>query len=129
MAAAWSTTTGRGMYTMTSYNDYPTSAELIDWAWGRLHIHAYTQEVYQGYSASNPDTWYPRTTPPDQWIYMGDWQGLHEHLVPQHRLRPVAGQGLPFQDKLVAGVKDSFVVMALSEPNGMGAIVPDWIVW
>ena len=48
MAAAWTATTGRSMYTLQSYNDYPTSSELIDWAWGRLHIHSYTQEVYAG---------------------------------------------------------------------------------
>lgn len=129
MAAAWSATTGRGMYTMTSYNDYPTSAELIDWTWGRLHIHSYTQEVYQGYNANNPDTWYPRTTPPDQWIYMGDWQGQHSIWFRNTGSAQLQGKAVPYQDKLVAGVKDSFVVMTLSEPSGAGAIVPDWIVW
>jgi hypothetical protein len=129
MATAWSTTTGRGMYTMTSYADYPTSAELIDWAWGRLHIHAYTQEVYQNYSASNPNTWYQRTTPPDQWIYVGDWQGQHNIWLRNTGSAQLAGDAVPQQDKLVAGVKDSFAVMALSEPSGTGAIVPDWIVW
>ena len=129
MAAAWSATTGRGMYTMTSYDDYPTSAELIDWAWGRLHIHSYTQEVYQGYNASNPDTWYQRTTPPDQWVYVGDWQGQHSIWFRNTGSAQLQGKAVPYQDKLVAGVKDSFVVMALSEPSGAGAIVPEWIVW
>jgi hypothetical protein len=129
MANAWSTTTGRGMYTMTSYNDYPTSAELIDWAWGRLHIHSYTQEVWQNYSANNPDTWYQRTTPPDQWIYMGSWQGQSNIWFRNTGSAQLLGKAVPFQDKLVAGVKDSFTVMALSEPSGAGAIVPDWIVW
>ncbi len=129
MAAAWTSTTGRGMYTMTSYDDYPTSAELIDWAWGRLHIHAYTQEVYQNYNANNPDTWYPRASPPDQWIYMGDWQGQHNIWFRNTGNAQLQGDAVPYQDKLVAGVKDSFVVMAFSEPSGPGAIVPDWIVW
>jgi hypothetical protein len=127
MAAAWSATTGRPMYTMTSYADYPTSAELIDWAWGRLHIHAYTQEVYAG--GSGTYSWYPRTTPTDQWVYMGDWQGQQNIWFRNTGSAQLQGKAVPYQDKLVAGVKDSFVVMALSEPNGAGAIVPDWIVW
>jgi hypothetical protein len=129
MAAAYSNTTGRGMYTMTSYNDYPTSAELIDWAWGRLHIHAYTQEVYASYNANDPDTWYPRTTPPDQWIYMGDWEGLHNVWFRNTGSAQLQGKAVPMQDKLEAGVKDSFIQMALSEPAGTGPFVPVWMQW
>lgn len=36
----------RNCYYRSSWSDYPTSAELIDWAYGRLGIHAYTVEVY-----------------------------------------------------------------------------------
>lgn len=36
----------RNFYYRSSWSDYPTSAELIDWAYGRLGIHAYTVEVY-----------------------------------------------------------------------------------
>jgi hypothetical protein len=127
MAAAWTNTTGRNMYTLQSYDDYPTSAELIDYAWGRLHIHAYTQEVYAG--GSGMYSWYPRTTPPDQWIYMGDWEGLHEVWFRNTGSAQLQGKAVPYQDKLVAGVKDSFVVMAQSEPQGVGAIIPSWILW
>jgi hypothetical protein len=134
MAAAWSADTGRPMYTMTSYKDYPTSAELIDWAWGRLHIHAYTQEVYTPNTsdATNSSTayeWYYRPNPPDQWIYMGDWQGLKNIWFDNTGSAQMQGKPAISQDKLVAGVKDSFLAMSFSEPNGLGAIVPDWIVW
>jgi Zinc carboxypeptidase len=132
MAAAWSADTGRGMYTMTSYNDYPTSAELIDWAWGRLHIHAYTQEVYTPNTRDTTPTqyeWYYRPNPPDQWIYMGDWQGLHNIWFRNTGSAQMQGKAAIYQDKMVAGAKDSFLKMAFSEPNGTGAIVPDWIVW
>lgn len=127
MAAAWSATTGRNMYTMTSYNDYPTSAELIDWSWGRLNIHSYTQEVYAG--GSGTYSWYPRTTPPDQWIYMGDWQGQHNIWFRNTGSAQLQGKAVPYQDKLVAGVKDSFIQMTLSEPSGSGPQVPEYIVW
>ncbi len=48
MAEAFQETTGRGFYSKSSYEDYPTSAELIDYAYGRLNIDAYTIEVYSG---------------------------------------------------------------------------------
>lgn len=134
MAAAWSADTGRPMYTMTSYNDYPTSAELIDWAWGRLHIHAYTQEVYTANTrdATNDPSkyeWYYNPNPPDRWTYVGDWQGQHNIWFDNQGSAQMQGKPAIYQDKLVAGVKDSFLAMSFSEPSGAGAIVPDWIVW
>ena len=126
MAAAWSSTTGRGMYTMQSYDDYPTSAEVIDWAWGRLHIHAYTQEVY----ARGTDTYnWGDMTPPDQWIYIGDWQGQQNIWFRNTGSAQLVGKAPLEQAKLVAGVKDSFVQMVFSEPSGAGSIVPSWIIW
>ena len=128
MAAAYTADTGRNMYTMTSYNDYPTSAELIDWAWGRLHIHAYTQEVYAsgsgmyGWGASNP-------SPPAQWLYMGDWMGQHNIWFNTSGSAQMMGHTVPDELLLDQGVKDGFVAMALSEPSGSGAIVPDWVQW
>ena len=50
---AFQETTGRGFYSKSSYEDYPTSAELIDYAYGRLNIHAYTIEVYCGGNVRN----------------------------------------------------------------------------
>ena len=32
--------TGRGFYSMSSNEDYPTAAELNDYAYGRYNIHA-----------------------------------------------------------------------------------------
>lgn len=36
----------RNFYYRSSWSDYPTSAEMIDFAYGRFGIHAYTIEVY-----------------------------------------------------------------------------------
>lgn len=36
----------RNFYYRSSWSDYPTTAEMIDYAYGRLGIHAYTIEVY-----------------------------------------------------------------------------------
>jgi hypothetical protein len=33
-------------YEKQSAHDYQTDSEMIDWAYGRLGIHAYTMEVY-----------------------------------------------------------------------------------
>ena len=126
MAAAWATTTGRGMYTMQSYDDYPTSAELIDFAWGRLGIHSYTEEVYaRGTGTYN----WGNSTPPDQWFYVGDWQGQHNIWFRNTGANQLVGQAPPQQDLMVQGVKDSFVQMTLSEPAGAGPFVPSWILW
>lgn len=46
MAQVFQDYTGRGFYSMSSNEDYPTAAELIDYAYGRYNIHAYTIEVY-----------------------------------------------------------------------------------
>ena len=51
----------RNCYYRSSWSDYPTSAELIDWAYGRLGIHAYTIEVY---SSGDSD---PALTEADEW--------------------------------------------------------------
>lgn len=51
----------RNCYYRSSWSDYPTSAELIDWAYGRLGIHAYTVEVY---SSGDSD---PSLTEADEW--------------------------------------------------------------
>lgn len=37
----------RNFYYRSSWSDYPTSAEMIDYAYGRFGIHAYTVEVYE----------------------------------------------------------------------------------
>lgn len=66
MAAAFSSAASadgitRNCYYRSSWSDYPTSAELIDWAYGRLGIHAYTVEVY---SSGDSD---PTLAEADEW--------------------------------------------------------------
>ena len=46
MAQVFQDYTGCGFYSMSSNEDYPTAAELIDYAYGRYNIHAYTIKVY-----------------------------------------------------------------------------------
>jgi hypothetical protein len=60
---------------------------------------------------------------------MGDWQGLKNIWFDNTGSAQMQGKPAIYQDKLVAGVKDSFLAMSFSEPSGLGAIVPDWIVW
>lgn len=131
MSTAWTATTGRNLYTMRSYDDYPTSAELIDWAWGRLHIHAYTQEVYAG--GTGTYGWNhvgpPANTLPDQWIYMGDWDGQHNIWFRNTGSAQLQGNAVVQQDVLVAGVKDVIDQMILSEPAGGSPHFPDWFGW
>ncbi len=55
MAQAFQDYTGRGFYSMSSNEDYPTAAELIDYAYGRYNIHAYTIEVYSPGKSENGD--------------------------------------------------------------------------
>jgi hypothetical protein len=71
MAEAFSARTGRKYYCMQSYWDYPTTAELIDWSYGRLGIYSYTVEVYAPgtgeYQWGNP-------RPLPYWVYKGHWE-------------------------------------------------------
>lgn len=46
MAQVYQDYTGRGFYSMSSNEDYATSAEMIDYSFGRYNIHSYTIEVY-----------------------------------------------------------------------------------
>lgn len=47
----------RNFYYRSSWSDYPTSAEMIDYAYGRFGIHAYTIEVYEsGDSDANTES-------------------------------------------------------------------------
>jgi hypothetical protein len=133
MADVYTADTGRGMYTLRSYDDYPTAAELIDFGWGRLNIHSYTQEVYAGGGSAPSPTSYrwgaAFPTPPDQWIYMGDWQGQTNIWFQNRGSDQMLGHTVPDEELLDQAIKDGFLVMANSEPSGLGPIVPDWILW
>lgn len=59
MRSAFEQTAQRNFYTISSYKDYQTYCELIDYAYGTYGTHAYTIEVYQPggseKTAYNPD--------------------------------------------------------------------------
>lgn len=134
MVEAYEKTTGRPAYEKQSYDDYPTAAEMIDWAYGRLGIHAYTMEVYLGgQSAKEGDdsethAW-GDTLPEEKWDYVGDWQGLKNVWFKTSTSAQMVGKAPPDQDKMVAGVKDAILVMIASEPKGTGAVVPEYLKW
>lgn len=131
MSQVWSKTTGRPSYFRQSYHDYPTTAEMIDWAYGRLNIHAYTMEVYASGprgtgNIENYCAWGDEI-PPDEWIWMGDWQG-HENVWFKNTGRAqMVGIAPPDMDLMCEGTKDAIVVMIQSEPFGNGPKVPDYL--
>ena len=146
MAAAYQDYTGRGFYTMQSYYDYPTSAELIDWAFGRLGIHAYTVEVYNGGTSGNiEDCKWENELPEATWVFYSqeDIQnvlGLDPAAITDAKGVGLAeGEGLWFytssanqmvdkapddQQTMVEGFLESALVMIHSEPYGEGPEAP-----
>lgn len=134
MKNALEKTTGRKFYAKQSYDDYPTSAEMIDWTYGRLGIHSYTIEVYAG-GKSNPNgtideqcTW-ENELPADQWIYKGEWNGVKDVWFRNTSKAQMVGVAPPEQSKMVEGAKDSILTMIYSEPYGPGSEVPDYLLW
>ena len=152
MAEAFQETTGRSFYSKSSYEDYPTSAELIDYAYGRLNIDAYTIEVYSGGKSEDGDiskckwedelpeaTWNFNTQ--DELAAMGlDLQTLTDRKGQPLRY----GEGLWFytsaraqtvntapqdQQLMAEGCKDALLVMIDSEPNGQGYTKPEYLNW
>lgn len=152
MAAAYQETTGRGFYTKSSYEDYPTSAEMIDYAYGRLNIHAYTIEVYNGGKSQSGDIaeckW-ENTLPEEKWVFY-DQEQLAEMGLDVANLKDSTGAGLaegeglwfytsataqmvdkaPENQTLMAeGCRDALLVMIDSEPSGAGYTKPDYLNW
>lgn len=152
MAAAFQQTTGRGFYSMSSYEDYPTSAELIDYAYGRLNIDAYTIEVYNGGKSEDGDIaackWEDEL-PADTWVFYTQ-QDLAQlgldvaSLIGQDGEALAEDEGLWFytpsraqmvdkapadQDIMVEGCKDALLAMIDSEPNGQGYTKPAYLNW
>jgi hypothetical protein len=135
-------------YVKQSYDDYPTSAELIDWAYGRLGTHAYTVEVYSGGTPSaNPanDSHYRWDDAAwsgsfrDKWDYLGTVtdgqrgaaQQRYENVwiytsAAQQRL----GEAPPDQQIMGEGFKDCALTMIFSEPAYTPhADAPEWLRW
>ena len=152
MAAAFQETSGRGFYTKSSYEDYPTSAELIDYAYGRLNIHAYTIEVYNGGKSESgdiADCKWENELPEAKWTFYSQEQ-LAEMGLDVANLKDANGEGLAEgeglwfytsataqmvdkapedQDILVQGCKDALLEMIASEPNGTGYTKPEYLNW
>lgn len=134
MAAKYQETTGRGFYSMSSYEDYPTSAEMIDYAYGRLGIMAYTIEVYNGGKSEDGDIsackW-ENNLPEATWVFYTQDElaamGLDVANLKDSDNAPLAeGEGLWFytsstaqmvdkapenQDLMAEGCKDALLVM------------------
>ena len=152
MAAAFQETTGRGFYSMSSYEDYPTSAELIDYAYGRLNIHAYTIEVYSGGKSEDGSIeackW-ENTLPEAKWVFYSQDElaelGLDPAAITDSQGNGLAeGEGLWFytsstaqmvdkapedQATMVQGCRDALLVMINSEPYGDGYTKPAYLNW
>ncbi len=152
MAEAFQATTDRGFYSKSSYEDYPTSAELIDFAYGRLNIDAYTIEVYNGGKSENgtlASCKWENNLPEASWTFY-DQDALSAMGLDPSTLRSQDGQplaeneglwfytssraktvtGAPEDQQLMAeGCKDALLVMIESEPNGQGYTKPDYLNW
>lgn len=146
MAGAYQDYTGRGFYYKSSYEDYPTSAELIDWAYGRLGIHAYTVEVYNGGTSGNiEDCKWENELPEATWEFYSqeDIQnvlGLDPTAITDSKGVGLAeNEGLWFytsssaqmvdkapedQQTMVEGFLECALVMIHSEPTGEGPEAP-----
>ena len=149
MAQVYQDYTGRGFYSKSSYEDYPTAAELIDYAYGRLNIHAYTIEVYNGGKSENGDIseckW-ENTLPEATWVFYSQDElkemGLDPSTLTDEDGKPLgANEGLWFytnstaqmadkapeeQDVMVRGCRDAILTMIHSEPSGDGPQVPNY---
>jgi hypothetical protein len=111
-------------YVKRSYEDYPTSAEMIDWAYGRLGIHAYTVEVYS--RGTGQDQWQdPRPSASEgDWVYLGDIsdgrsggsRATYEDVwIWNARSQQLLGHAPPDQQIMGEGFKNSALVMIFSE--------------
>ena len=152
MAAAYQETTGRGFYSKSSYEDYPTNAELIDYAYGRLNIHAYTIEVYNGGKSESgdlADCKWENSLPEEKWVFY-DQDQLAQMGLDVANLKDASGQGLAEdeglwfytgataqmvdkapedQSVMVEGCRDALLVMIDSEPQGTGYTKPEYLNW
>lgn len=144
MAGQWTETTGRGSYFSNSYYDYPTTSEMIDYAFGRFNIHAYTIEVYQAGGAGKSDvedcSW-GNTLPQAKWVFYSQDEirsklGLDPAAITDAEGKPLAeDEGLWFytsstnqmvdkapedQIAMCKGTRDSILVMIESERKTVG---------
>lgn len=137
MARAMSMVTGRGYYYKQSYYDYPTTAELIDWAYGRLHIHSYTVELY---APGTKPRWPPEAAfgkltvwgnpiPPDNWTYVGHWEKWDNVWFRTRGYDLIRDKAPPDLELMLKGWLEAAIVMIMSEPSGEGPKVPEYMSW
>ena len=144
MAQVYQDYTGRGFYSMSSNEDYATSAEMIDYSFGRYNIHSYTIEVYSpGKSESGDinDCMWENNMPEAKWVFYA-YDEIQEKLgldpaaiTDEDGNKLAANEGLWFytsssnqmvndapeeQDVMVRGCRDAILTMIHSEPNGDG---------
>ena len=144
MAQVYQDYTGRGFYSMSSNEDYATSAEMIDYSFGRYNIHSYTIEVYSpGKSESGDinDCKWENNMPEAKWVFYA-YDEIQEKLgldpaaiTDEDGNKLAADEGLWFytsssnqmvndapeeQDVMVRGCRDAILTMIHSEPNGAG---------
>ena len=144
MAQVYQDYTGRGFYSMSSNEDYATSAEMIDYSFGRYNIHSYTIEVYSpGKSESGDinDCKWENNMPEAKWVFYA-YDEIQEKLgldpaaiTDEDGNKLAADEGLWFytsssnqmvnnapeeQDVMVRGCRDAILTMIHSEPNGTG---------
>jgi len=151
MADVYMDSTGRNFYSMSSHQDYSTSAELIDFAFGRLNIHAYTIEVYSGGKAKEGAnfiescTWNNELPQQTEVFYnKNELKGLGLSSDTISKLELSEDEGLWFvntdraqmsgkapedQSTMVKGCKDSILIMIESESYGEGYKLPEYINW
>ena len=136
-------------YVKQSYDDYPTSSEMIDWAYARLGTHAYTIEVYsqgnQSGSASSDshyrwnDAAYWSTYFPSNWKYLGQLSDgrtggskkTYDNVWINYTTAQMrAGEAPPDQYIMCEGFKNAVLEMAYAEDRATKhPDAPDWMLW
>lgn len=136
-------TTGRGFFSMASYDDYATNSEMIDYAYENFNIHAYTLEVYcGGKSGDINDHLWENELPEEKWVFysqddiknklgmepttlkssfdgkpLASNEGLWFYTSSDAQMLDVAPED---QELMVKGARDAVLVMIENEPYGEG---------
>lgn len=150
MAAQFSEVTGRKYYSLNSWADYPTAAEMIDYSYGKFGTHAYTLEVYCCGTPEQNDGWeyvWGNEMPAATWnFYSQDDIRTKLDLDPA-KLVDSEGKGLApneglwfytssynlcddapeDQDIMCKGALAAILTMIESEPSGDGWQQPDYM--
>ena len=139
MANVFAKITGRDFYFKSSHSDYPTSAELIDYTYGRHKINSYTVEVYAWGNSDLTSEYIDERckwnddVPDDVWKFYNKNEIKNNLKLDPVKLGLKDDEGLWFlnttreqlvgkapvdQDKMVDGFYESLKVMIKSEKPG-----------